>query len=195
MTSISRIKKERDMLLTHLEANQLCNAVKATAKLGGRMAEVGVYGGASARLIREADSVRELYLFDTFEGLPETTEQDTEFRLGQFQKGEFSCSLEDVKYYLGTAQNIHFHKGLFPETAAPVERERFSFVHIDVDIHSSSKACMEFFYPRMLPGGIILSHDFATCAGPRKAISEFFSDKPESVIELPGDQALIVKLS
>jgi O-methyltransferase len=195
MKVISGIKRGREMLLTHLEANQLFSAVQSTSKLGGSIAEVGVYRGASARLIRNADSDRVLHLFDTFEGLPETTEQDQEFHLGQFQKGEFACSLEDVRQYVGSAHNIHFHKGIFPETSDPIKDERFSFVHIDVDIYASSLAALTFFYPRMVAGGIILSHDFATCAGPRKAITEFFAARPEPVIELPGDQCLIVKLA
>ena len=53
---------------------------------------------------------------------------------------------------------------------------------------------MEFFYPRLLRGGIIVSHDFATARGVREATEGFFKDLPEPVIELPEDQAMIVKL-
>jgi hypothetical protein len=47
----------------------------------------------------------------------------------------------------------------------------------------------------MLPGGVLLSHDYVTCAGPHRAIAEFFADRAEVVIELPGDQAAIAKLN
>jgi hypothetical protein len=53
---------------------------------------------------------------------------------------------------------------------------------------------LEFFYPRLLRGGIIVSHDFATARGVREATEGFFKDLPEPVIELPEDQAMIVKL-
>jgi O-methyltransferase len=191
---VREARQKREILLTPMEANQLCALVRATSKLGGCMAEIGVYRGASARLIHNNDPARPLHLFDTFEGLPEPSQDDTEFRNGQFAKGQFACGLDEVKAYLGSPDSIVFHQGLFPDTAGPVQHEQFSFVHTDVDLYGSTRSVLEFFYPRLLPGGIILSHDFHSCRGPHQAISEFFSDKPEPVIELPGDQALIVKI-
>jgi len=192
--TIRQLKKSREMLLTPLEAHQLFALVRATSKLGGNMAEVGVYRGASARLIREADPARSLHLFDTFAGLPDPGENDTEIHLGRFEKSQFSCSLEDVMKYLGPSTNLHFHPGFFPGTGETVQHERFSFVHSDVDLYASSRSVLEFFYPRLLPGGIILTHDFATCRGPHQAFTEFFKYLPEPLIELPGDQAMVVKL-
>ena len=194
MAMIRRIKRQRDMLLTPLEAVQLVYLVRATAKLGGCMAEVGVYRGASARLMREGDKKRPFHLFDTFTGLPETSQKDTAHRFGQFGKGQFACGLEDVQRYLSDVPGLHFHPGLFPETGAELSDEQFSFVHIDVDIYDSSIKSLEWFYGRMLPGGIIVSHDFASAAGPRAAFTEFFEHRPEPLIELPGDQCMIVKV-
>jgi hypothetical protein len=194
MRTVRELKRQRDMSITPLEAIQLFSLVRATAKLGGCMAEVGVYQGGSARLIREADTSRPLHLFDTFEGLPEPAVSDTKVLWGRFRKGQFSWSLEDVSKYLADCAKVHFHKGLFPATGEAVKDERFSFVHCDVDLYSSTRGVLEFFYPRLLPGGIIISHDFATCRGPREATEEFFKDLPEPVIELPGDQAMVVKL-
>ncbi|NLE39771.1 MAG: macrocin-O-methyltransferase, partial [Pirellulaceae bacterium] len=54
-------------------------------------------------------------------------------------------------------------------------------------------ACLEYFYPRMIPGGIILSHDYDILAGVMKAFHEFFADKPESIIELPTTQCMVVR--
>jgi hypothetical protein len=194
LRAIRKLKGDRRMLLTPLEANQLFSLVRATSKLGGSMAEVGVYQGGSARLIREADPARRLHLFDTFEGLPEPAENDAELHLGRFKKKQFSCSLEEVRNYLEGSRDIYFHKGLFPTTGEAVEGERFSLVHSDVDLYASTLSVLNFFYPRMLPGGVILSHDFATCRGPHEALTEFFKALPESLIELPGDQAMVVKL-
>jgi O-methyltransferase len=53
---------------------------------------------------------------------------------------------------------------------------------------------LEWFYSRMLTGGIIVSHDPASGAGPRTAFTEFFEHRPEPLIELSGDQAMIVKV-
>jgi O-methyltransferase len=54
--------------------------------------------------------------------------------------------------------------------------------------------CLAYFYPRMSQGGIIVCHDYIAFSGVRKAADEFFQEKPEAVIELPGNQCLIVKL-
>jgi hypothetical protein len=194
MRSVRELKRRRDTKITLLEAMQLVSLVRATAKLGGCMAEVGVYQGGSARLIREADTSRSLHLFDTFEGLPELVATDTAVRSGRLRKGRCTFPLEEVKNYFRGCNGVHFHKGLFPHTGEAVKEEKFSFVHADVDLYSSTRGVLEFFYPRLLRGGIIVSHDFATLRGVREAIEEFFKDLPEPVIELPGDQAMVVKL-
>jgi hypothetical protein len=194
LRTVRNLKRRRDMNITPLEAIQLLSLVRATAKLGGSMAEVGVYRGGTARLIRDADLSRPLHLFDTFEGMPEPAPTDTKLLWGQFRKGQFSHALEDVRKYLEDCDKVYFHKGLFPATGEAVKNERFSFVHGDVPLYAATRGIFEFFYPRLLPGGIIISHDFATCRGPHQAIEEFFKDLPEPVIELPGDQAMVVKL-
>jgi hypothetical protein len=191
---ILEIKKRREMLLTPVEASQIFSLVRATSKLGGSMAEIGVFRGASARLIREADLDRPLHLFDTFEGLPETTGIDIAHRQGRLQPGQFACPLDEVKDYLTNFPNVFFHQGVFPSTAAAVDGEMFSFVHSDVDLYEGTLAVLNFFYPRMLPGGVIISHDFASCEGVPKAFMEFCDNLATPVIELPGDQAMIVRI-
>ena len=70
----------------------------------------------------------------------------------------------------------------------------FSLVNLDVDTYESTKQCLLFFYNRMSTGGIIISHDYLTAPGVQKAFDEFFSDKPEPVIETAGSQCLVVKV-
>ena len=74
--------------------------------------------------------------------------------------------------------------------------KKFSFVHLDVDIYTSTLEALKFFYPRINRGGAILSHDYPGAVGVKKAFDEFFEDKPEIVIELPTGtgQALVIKL-
>ena len=178
------------MLLFDNEAYQIFMAVKRTERIPGDIAEVGVYKGGSAKLICEANNGRMLHLFDTFQGLPNVGNIDKP----QFCEGQFAVSFEEVKKYLNTYDNVHFYVGLFPDTAVPVMRKNFSFVHLDVDTYESTTNCLEFFYPRMSKGGIILSHDYITAAGVRKAFDEFFQDKPEPLIEMSGSQCLVVKI-
>jgi O-methyltransferase len=188
---IQAVRKERALLIRVDEAYYLVNAVKSSAKVPGDLAEVGVYQGASSKLICEARAAnRELHLFDTFEGLPTPGTDDV-----GFAEGEYQCSLESVRRYLSRYPNVRFYKGLFPSTAGAVAGRRFSFVNIDVDLYEGTRAALEFFYPRMSPGGILMSHDYGTQTGVRKAFDEFFVDKPEPLVELIGSQCMMVKLA
>ena len=188
------IRQEKTML----NSSDLCHihsAVKATAKVEGDIAEVGVFRGGSARVICQARDGKKLHLFDTFEGLPEAGDLDIKFVNGKpFGESEFSEPIERVKDFLKDHREVHFYKGLFPETAEAVEDVRFSFVHMDVDLYQSTKDCLEFFYPRLNRGGIILSHDYPFVKGVKKAIDDFFRDREEPVVSLLDKQAMIVKL-
>jgi len=95
---------------------------------------------------------------------------------------------------LAQEKNVHIYKGLFPETAGPVTDKKFSLVNLDVDTYESTKKCLEFFYPRMNAGGVIISHDYLTVPGVRKAVDEYFQDKPEPVVETAASQCIVVKV-
>jgi O-methyltransferase len=127
-------------------------------------------------------------LFDTFAGLPAASEWDT-----KFQKGGFASSLDQVRAYLDHFPGVHFHPGLFPQTAEGLEQLTFSFVHLDVDLYQSTVSGLQWFYPRLNPGGILISHDY-DAEGVRKAFDEFLSDKPECILELAGSQVAFVKV-
>lgn len=187
---IEKIKSENEMLLENNEAYQIFMAVKRTAKVRGDIAEVGTYKGSSAKLICEARSKKTVHLFDTYDGLPDLCKFDDATR---FYKGQFMATFNNVKTYLGKYSNIFFYKGIFPSTGASIKSNKFSFVHLDVDICSSTLNCLKFFYPRMNKGGVIISHDYINSVGVKKAFDIFFKDKPEPIIEPSGSQCLIVK--
>jgi O-methyltransferase len=186
---IRQLKRENALMMLDNEAYQIFMAVTKTGKIEGDIAEVGVFRGGSAKLIREANRKKTLHLFDTFEGLPSVEAIDQP----QFNKGQFAASFDRVKSYLQEYKDVHFYKGIFPSTAAAVEHKTFSFVHLDVDTYESTRSCLEFFYCRINRGGIILSHDYISAAGVRRAFDEFFADKVEPVIEMSGTQCLVVK--
>jgi hypothetical protein len=72
--------------------------------------------------------------------------------------------------------------------------KQFSFVNLDVDLYESTLASLEFFYPRLAKGAILISHDYSTCEGVKRAFDEFFNSRPEPVIALCGSQCLIVRI-
>jgi O-methyltransferase len=188
---LKKIRFETDLLLEDIEAYHIYMAAKCTRKVPGDIAEVGVYRGGSAKIICAAKGDRHLHLFDTFEGLPKVDEVDA---VWPFYEGKFAASFEDVRKYLDDEANVFFYKGIFPETSGPVRDRTFSLVNLDVDTYESTKQCLHFFYSRMSTGGIIISHDYITAPGVRKAFDEFFMDKLEPVIETAGSQCLVVKV-
>jgi len=189
-SALRKIRSDTELLLEDIEAYHIYMAVKRTQKVPGDIAEVGVYKGGSAKIICSAKGDKNLHLFDTFAGLPKVDEADM---IWQFYEGKFAASLESVQAYLAVEKNVFLYKGIFPATSGPVKDRHFSLVNFDVDTYDSTKKCLEFFYPRMNPGGIIISHDYITVPGVRRAVDEFFADKPEPVVETAGSQCIVVK--
>lgn len=165
---------------------------KHALNLPGDMAEVGVYRGGTARLIAKVCPKKKLYLFDTFAGMPQVNQSIDFVKTGDFA----DTSLEGVKAFLEGNANVEFRQGFFPKTAAGLENKKFSFVHSDVDIYQSVKDCLEFFYPRLVAGGVMLfdDYEFKECEGVKKAIDEFLADKPEKVLVTTLYQSALIKL-
>ncbi len=186
---IKRISKENKILLYPHEAYQIYTIVKSLCeKRICNLAEVGVCNGGSAKVICEAKSLSKLYLFDTFSGLPKPTKIDT-----LFKEGDYSSTQEEVGKYLTNYDNLRIISGLFPNSASEeIKKLKFMFVHLDVDLHDSMLNSLNFFYPRMERGGIIILHDYPA-ESIKKAITDFLNDKPEIVIELNGSQCMIIK--
>jgi O-methyltransferase len=179
-------------LLSLREMVNIYRLVKAVGNVEGEIAEVGVYQGGSAKIILEAEPDKPVHLFDTFGGLP-VTDPDRDV----LSAGEMSdTSIAAVKERLEDLGNVHFWPGIFPASSGPLQSHRFSFVHIDVDLYASTLAALEFFYNRVNPGGIILSHDYSSCDTPgvKIAFDEFFLTRREPVIEIWDSQCMVVKL-
>jgi O-methyltransferase len=167
--------------------------------LPGNFWECGVYRGGTAVLLANLIDEKvagfrhpRLRLFDTFEGMPETDPQRDRHR-----KGDFSdTSLETVKERIGKRGIVSFHPGFIPDSFRGLENESIALAHIDVDIYTSVIACCEFVYSRTLAGGFLIFDDygFSTCPGARKAVDDYFMDKPEVPLVLPTGQAVVVKL-
>lgn len=158
----------------------------AKNKTGGVAAEFGVYAGGSAKIIYKALRGT-LHLFDSFEGLPDAGEYDLH------RRGDFSdVNFNDVKHYLSDCPNIHYHVGWFNEIQKP--DIKYDFVHIDADLYESTNQALEYFYPRMKPGGIMIFDDYywEGTPGVRKAIYDFLCNKKEYCINLHNYQGLII---
>lgn len=161
--------------------------------LGGVVAEVGSYRGGSGRILGEVCAPCPVHLFDTFQGMPE----DVVHARDGHNPGDFGdTSVESVAQYLADLPNVSLHPGLVPDTLSAVRDLRFSFVHCDLDTYQGTKDALEFFYPRLLPGAVVLFDEYALRAyehAERAAVDEFFSDRSETPVVLGSGQGFIIK--
>ncbi len=179
--------------LTMVDPNRLFilyQMAKRAKRLKGDAAEVGVYRGGTARLLgRVFHGDRTLHLFDTFSGMPETdATKDTH------KKGDFAdTSLAGVRAAMEGIPYVGYHPGFFPDTAKGMEGSTFSFVH--VDIHKSVQDACAFFYPRLVPGGVMVFDDYAArgCPGVKPAVDAFFAGVGEPTLALPTTQCVVIK--
>jgi O-methyltransferase len=171
----------------------LYRAALTTGSLPGDVAEVGVYRGGTALLLsRVTEPPAELHLFDTFEGMPMADPAHDLHREGDFA----DTSVASVRALLEGRANVQVHPGLFPGTADLVAHRAFRLVHVDVDLHRSVHDCCDFFYDRLVPGGVLVFDDYGwtSTVGARTAIDDFFRTRPETPLYLPTGQALVTRL-
>lgn len=128
---------------------QLC---KYAANLPGDIAEVGIYKGDSAKFMAELLPQKILHGFDTFEGFPNGY-------VGPRQSTFSDTSFELVSDYLKESRNVKLYKGEFPNTAQHIDSP-FALVHLDPDLPEVVKAGLEFFYPKLVPGGAFVIDDY-----------------------------------
>jgi len=159
----------------------------------GSFAELGVYKGDSAKLLNLMDQDRTFHLFDTFEGFTEVDLIGETGKAATYTTKNFAdTSLEKVKARLNSEKFV-FHMGYFPNTAKGLENETFSLVNMDADLYNPTKAGLEFFYPRLSPGGIIIIHDYnPDWPGIMQAVDEFAKTIPEPIITLPDQDSSVM---
>lgn len=150
-------------------------------EMHGSVAEVGVYRGDFARVINEAFADRNLYLFDTFEGFSvQDLKQDRDGTMGKNlgQRHFSNTSIELVLAKMPHKDKCIIKKGWFPQSAQDLEEDKFCFVNLDCDLYEPILAGLEFFYPKMVRGGVILIHEYFSqgYVGVKEAVNEFLKN-------------------
>jgi SAM-dependent methyltransferase len=162
-------------------------------ELDGDIAELGVYKGNTAFIFAEfaRSKNKTAYLFDTFQGFPTTDLVGIDAN----KEMEFDdTSIEFVKSVVGE-KNVRFVPGYFPESAAQLPDDlSFCVVHLDCDLYRPFKAALEYFYPRLVPGGFLIMHDYLSLHwdGSEKAVDEFLKNKPEKPIPVADKSGTVV---
>jgi O-methyltransferase len=175
----------------------LLNAVGYVAEhnIPGAIAECGVWRGGSMMavaltLLHHGDSSRQLYLYDTFEGMSEPTERDQSFD-GQSAQAQLErdpmgsgvwcrSPIEDVRAnVLSTGypeENVHFIQGKVEETLPSRSPERLALLRLDTDWYESTKHELIHLFPLLDPRGLLIIDDYGHWQGARQAVDEYFSD-------------------
>jgi hypothetical protein len=177
----------------------------------GDFVELGVARGGCAALLggtlfdgEHAASAagRTLWLFDSYEGLPDPTEEDyrdgasagTGDHVRPLPKGSCLGTLDEVQALLlgrekFPAGRVRFVKGWFQDTvpATRAEIEAIAVLRIDGDWYESTRVCLEGLYDRVSPGGAVIVDDYASCYGCERAVHEFLDERGLEVdIRLDG---------
>lgn len=157
---------------------ELWSLVEQSTKIQGALLEVGVWRGGTGGLI--ASRAKSLgisdpvYLCDTFKGVVKATKQDLFYEGGEHSDTSVAIVKNLLKKKL-CLDNVKILEGIFPEESAhKIEAPTFRFCHIDVDVYSSTKDIVDWVWPRLNPGGIIVFDDYGlpSCSGIRDYINE-----------------------
>jgi hypothetical protein len=137
------------------------------ATVEGDIVECGVgYGHSFLKLCCLAhfeNKGRLIYGFDSFEGFPEPSKEDSSPR--NPQKGEWNvATVETIEQLLGDLgveaafikNNVRLIKGFFEESVHKFGEKSVAFLHLDVDLYKSYKVTLEYFWPKVAKGGVVL---------------------------------------
>lgn len=179
---------------------QVCDAVDEIERknIPGSIVEMGCWNGGLGALmawrVKQHNSRRSVWLFDSFEGLPEFSEADREkadkkgVGVREYEgtdlkaTGVFKAELEKVREVakrLDVDDIVRPIKGWFQDTLTQRKKDigPIALLYLDSDIYESTKYCLGELYDSVVPGGIIILDDYETWTGSRQALYEFFSER------------------
>jgi predicted O-methyltransferase YrrM len=170
-TKVSRAKLGR--------LRELAQAIERD-RVPGALVECGVFkGGGAAVIAASAAPSREVYLFDSFEGLPPPGAEDGRIAQAQYSGGWCAGTEEDVRTIFAAlgllGPRVHFVKGWFQDTFAVSAVGPIALLHIDADWYDSVRLCLERFWDDVSPGGYVVFDDYARWEGCTRAVDEFLA--------------------
>lgn len=170
------------------------------SRLPGDLVECGVWRGgsmmaAALTLLDEGDTVRHLYLYDTFSGMSEPTNEDKNLdgKMAQQQLDSepvntgiwCHASLKEVQENLYSTgypkENIHFVQGKVEETIPKTMPEGVAVLRLDTDWYESTRHELLHLFPRLAQYGILILDDYGHWQGARKAADEYFAQRQKPI--------------
>ncbi len=164
----------------------LKDAIHRIKYIPGDIVETGVFQGgmmmiATKELLKQK-IIRDIWLYDTYEGMPKPGPEDKKLD-GSPMLGKHACTLGEVKGNLRStkypATKLHFIKGMIEETLEEENNRphQISLLRLDTDFYSSTKAALEYLYPRLHKEGVLIIDDYNCWKGCQKAVNEYFRNK------------------
>lgn len=160
-------------------------------KIPGDIVECGVWKGGSmmacALTLLAKSERRDLWLFDTFEGMPPPTEVDIDLE-GRtaneiLQRHRFwaRASLSEVQKNIESTgyplEQVRFVKGRVEDTIPKSAPQQISLLRLDTDWYESTYHELVHLYPRLSPGGVLLIDDYGHWAGSHRATDQYFAEQ------------------
>ncbi|WP_436485287.1 TylF/MycF/NovP-related O-methyltransferase [Chitinophaga sp. ARDCPP14] len=165
-------------------------------KIQGDIVECGVWKGGSMLAIAETlkavnDTDRELFLYDTFEGMSAPSAEDETFngedasdllQQDQAKKGLIWAysALDTVKQTMGLSQynpeKINYIAGKVEDTIPARMPQKIALLRLDTDWYESTKHELIHLFPLLQRGGILIIDDYGFWKGARKAVDEYFDE-------------------
>jgi len=176
----------------------LTRFVRQCHGLAGNLAEFGTYRGGYAFMIlgtARLEPSQRLFLFDTFAGIPADNLTEAEEDHG-FAGRLADTSPERVNQLLSRWEGRYtLCEGDVFETLPRTDTGNLSFAHMDLNASAPTHAALEYAYPRLEEGGIMLFDDYGWTGyeDQRTAIEAFFADKAEEVLSLPTGQGVMIR--
>jgi O-methyltransferase len=166
--------------------------LRLVSDLPGDTAEAGVYRGASSWLICDhfRGSGRKHYAFDSFQGLSLPKPADGNY----WRRGDMASAEAEVRALLEPFDAV-VCKGWIPEVFEQADVGELCLAHVDVDLYDPTLASLEFVYPRIVPGGVLVCDDYGltTCPGATRAMDEYMNGREEHILHCPTGQGVIIK--
>ncbi len=167
--------------------------------IDGSIVECGVWKGGSMMAVaytlnQLGNQDRDLYLFDTYEGMTAPTDKDGSCAVEKFNKTRINdnCStwcratIDEVTKNMSTTNyneaRVHFIKGKVEDTIPSRAPEKIALLRLDTDWYESTKHELEHLYPRLQQNGAVIIDDYGRWEGARKAVEEYFESNDKKIL-------------
>ncbi len=178
-----------------------CWAANHARLLEGDFVECGTYTGmissAICRYIDFNSVPKSFYLFDTFDGIPLEQVQANEHLEKKMWMNDrwYGDFFELAKRNFAMFPRVQLVRGRIPESLSTVAIEKVAYLSIDMNIALPERAALEYFWPKMVPGGVVVFDDygFADHELQKATHDEFARANGLEIFMLPTGQGLLIK--